>query len=145
MRAPQLFSLIGALLIATVFASCGKYENGPGISFRSRMNRVTGDWTMKDAELDGQNVTAFYQVFKLAITKENYTETIGFPFLTPSIRTGTWEFIRNDEAIRITYNNGDVIEVEIKRLTHKEFWVEFEVTSFLNGEQVIALIRFTKD
>jgi len=45
-----------ALILFTVLG-CGRYEEGPCISFRSAENRIVGKWTVEYFEVDGEDIT----------------------------------------------------------------------------------------
>ncbi len=47
-------------VLTTLMPSCSKYEEGPGISFVSKKERVANDWAFKSAIEDGYDVTADY-------------------------------------------------------------------------------------
>jgi hypothetical protein len=52
------FKLSTALLFTSAllfFNSCRKYEDGPGISFRSADERVSGDWKIEEYTIDGED------------------------------------------------------------------------------------------
>ncbi len=45
--------VFGALSLLT---SCGKYEDGPGLSLRSKVGRVAGDWEVTSLWLNNENI-----------------------------------------------------------------------------------------
>lgn len=53
----NIFAL--ALILFTVL-SCGKYEDGPWISFRSPEKRIEGTWKVKEFWRNNENLTDFY-------------------------------------------------------------------------------------
>jgi hypothetical protein len=60
----QIKTSIGLLFIALSifsFSSCSKYEEGPGISFRSRKSRVIGEWV--STELKANGIDAMHQTY----------------------------------------------------------------------------------
>ena len=90
--------LLTALTLGIALSSCNKYEDGPSISLRSRAARVAGDWKVKKATSDGQDVTSILTGFNYSInyTKDgNYTTTMTFMGTTDTEK-GTWEFYDND-------------------------------------------------
>ena len=90
--------LLTALTLGIALSSCNKYEDGPSISLRSRAARVAGDWKVKKATSDGQDVTSILTGFNYSInyTKDgNYTATMTFMGTTDTEK-GTWEFYDND-------------------------------------------------
>ena len=90
--------LLTALTLGIALSSCNKYEDGPSISLRSRAARVAGDWKVKKATSDGQDITSILTGFNYSInyTKDgNYTATMTFMGTTDTEK-GTWEFYDND-------------------------------------------------
>ena len=57
------------ILVGLQLASCGKYEEGPGFSLRSKTARLAGEWTIEKATVDGQDFTVFAAAF---ITKTEF-------------------------------------------------------------------------
>ena len=53
----NLFKLIILTLISCFLFSCSKYEDGPGISLRTKKARLTGTWEI--AKINGQNPDLF--------------------------------------------------------------------------------------
>jgi hypothetical protein len=45
--------LFASLLVMTIVSSCSRYEEGPGLSLRSKDARLEGEWTIE--EFSGQN------------------------------------------------------------------------------------------
>ena len=51
--------LMGTALVAgmiMILSSCGKYEDGPGISLRSKVGRVAGDWKVTSFWVNNENI-----------------------------------------------------------------------------------------
>jgi hypothetical protein len=121
----KTFKLTTLLLgFALIFGtSCGKYEEGPGISFRSKKARVANTWAVEKYIIDGneQDLTNFTDV-TFEFTKDGkYTFTYG----TNGSEKGTWEFGDKKETIK-TKEDGktDVDESTIIKLKNKEFWTK---------------------
>ena len=49
-----LLALVG---VAFMLGSCGKYEEGPGFSLRSKKGRVEGEWKIEKEIYNGQDQT----------------------------------------------------------------------------------------
>ena len=87
---------LGTLAIALVLflASCSKYEEGPGISLRSKKSRLVGDWKMTSITTNGQNSatsveTDFFECVSGSIIEYDFTYDI--KELTYGINEdGTW-------------------------------------------------------
>lgn len=122
--------LLHLFLAVLLLESCGKYEDGPAISLRSRTNRVTGLWSMNNAEIDGQNITSFYSTFDVNVREDNsYSQTTALLLGGSETLNGTWRFVENDEVLRVDYDNSFTLFFNILRLSNSEFWVEFEATT----------------
>ncbi len=116
-------------MAALLLESCGKYEDGPGISLRSRTNRITGIWSMSNAEVGDQNITSFYSTFDISIRDDNtYSQTTALLVGGLDNREGVWSFTDDDKIFRVEYDNAVTLLFTIRRLTNSEFWVEFEAT-----------------
>ena len=113
-------SIVGILLISTLGAlstGCGKYEDGPDFSLRSRASRVANTWKVESARQGGNDVTSAFTQYELNLTKDgdatltaNYAlGDVTFEFAT----NGTWDFENNDADE--TYN--------ILRLKEEEMWL----------------------
>lgn len=144
MKSPILSLLVILLLVAPV--GCGKYEDGPAISLRSRTKRLVGQWQMENADIDGTSVGGFYSTFNVGINEDgSYTESIGVLGFPAQERNGTWGFNSSYEAIQINYDDLSSSTVQITRLAYNELWVEFPTFSFTDGSEVIASIRFRRN
>jgi hypothetical protein len=120
-------SLVLFASIAVLFlVSCGKYEDGPGFSLRSKTNRLQGNWEMEKFIIDGQNdpyllltTSNFYMTFnKDGSCKSTFTQ------YGSDETNGTWEFSDNKNNLKIDFGNGDVWDYKITRLTNDELWME---------------------
>ncbi|MFH2096575.1 MAG: hypothetical protein ABIJ16_12770 [Bacteroidota bacterium] len=62
-------------LISCFLWSCGKYEEGPSMSFRSKQKRIEGLWQINKILVDGTDSTSFFNGFfgdKLDIKDGNW-------------------------------------------------------------------------
>lgn len=114
-----------SLLVAGsfVFIGCGKYEDGPGMSLRSKKGRLAGDWKVEKATSTTNGTTtdwtSLFAGYVLTIDKDgSFTETMN------NISTnGTWKFSDDKMLLIQTYtSSGNVDTMPITRLTNKEFW-----------------------
>ncbi|MEZ4805567.1 MAG: hypothetical protein R2852_08825 [Bacteroidia bacterium] len=62
MKSIKNLSLIVVTVFAVVFSGC-KYEEGPGISFRSKRDRVANEWKVTGYELNGSESDAMKNSF----------------------------------------------------------------------------------
>ena len=122
MKTLKLTTLLLALALIFGFTSC-KYEDGPGISLRSKTARVAGEWEVnKTIETDGTVLTdwdgylyTFDKDGKGKIDINDSGTSYSFDF--------TWEFTDSKKKIKLT-QDGDSDESTILRLTNKEMWVK---------------------
>jgi hypothetical protein len=142
---PSANKLLLITFLALLFVGCGKYEEGPSISLRAKKTRLVGDWKMDSAELGGVNVTLFYPVFNVQFTEDGaYSEQVSILGLTDEAYQGNWRFNDGKASIRLDYEDGRTSQVEIKRLTNQELWVEFETSSPFTNTIELARIEFEK-
>lgn len=117
--------LVFVSIIVLLAAACGKYEDGPGLSLKSKEKRLCRDWQIDKLIENGEDITTQY---KEMVTKHeimfmdfgSVKETIGNTILAKA-----WEWGDKKETIIITYTLlGLTTETEctIRRLTSKEFW-----------------------
>ena len=119
-------SILFAAFAVLFLVSCGKYEDGPGFSLRSKAGRVAGSWTYDKIYLNDVDVTSLITTsgedVTLDFTKDGgYTYTSVYAGQTYS-DAGKWEFTNNDEDMKITDSDGYVDTYKILRLTNTEMW-----------------------
>lgn len=112
-------------MIAIFAASCGKYEEGPSISLKSKTKRLAREWTVEKVIENGVDITQAY----LSMVNTHTMLFLDYGSLKETINTTVlakgWEWGEKKETIIITYK---LLQVEskvtfyIKRLTSKEFW-----------------------
>ena len=116
----QLSALLGITLLLGTTA-CKKYEEGPGISFRSKAERVANTWLIDqyvgaDGDIDKEtdsDTFVFTKDGKASITYNNVTQD------------GTWEFQKDKEEIKFDYEFYDAT-YKIIKLKEKEMWLADE-------------------
>ena len=110
-------------------SACGQYEEGPDISFRSKMNRISNTWKIEKAYKDNEDITNNYNFWRLTLTKEGYF----FFFYTLDNSsfninfTGNWE-LSNDKDKIIVYIRENlestiIQEYKILKLKENEMWL----------------------
>ena len=104
--------LFASLLVMTIVTSCSRYEEGPGLSLRSKDARLEGEWTIE--EYAGQATSGG---LGLSI-KDDGTYTFSSDF---GDDTGTWEWANLKTEVVFTNVLGDNT-VTIVRLANKELW-----------------------
>jgi hypothetical protein len=111
-------------------SSCGKYEDGPNFSLRSKKARVVGDWNLKtigSTVLDDNYGTTVNMEFD---KNGSFTQTINYSYGTYNYSysyAGDWDFSSNKEHLLITAD-GNTDTLEIKRLTNNEMWLDDDYT-----------------
>lgn len=119
-------------LVVLAFTSCRKYEEGPNVSFRTKTARVTNDWRVESAEVNGIEASSdpYWAKQKHQFySNKKYIQTIIDP-VTLEARTinGTWLLYDNDRKIAITTkdaftNKDSTVDWNILKLFNKQFWV----------------------
>lgn len=120
----------GTLFLVALIAvtSCKKYEEGPGLSFRSKTARIAGTWEIEkyvDADgterKDGSNTELI--IGKEGALTQKETNVLG-------IRTsfeGTWAFANDNNDFKTNLKIVGIpteTQNRIIRLTNKEFWIK---------------------
>lgn len=121
-----------AFFAAIALNGCSPYEEGPGISFRSKSERIANTWVINYAvEADGDVVLDDYNNGTYSLTKDGQVtiddELGGIPFTA----TGTWTLMSDDENINvkseadfglITLESDETYE--ILKLKENEMWIK---------------------
>ncbi|MFZ6053346.1 hypothetical protein [Halocola ammonii] len=123
----RIYLFIG--FTALILISCGKYEEGPMFSLRTKKARLANTWEVDKAELNGdsefngQSVTSLFEGHAHEINKDGT-----FSFSSPDYETitGDWEFSDDKEEVEFETEDGDEFEWEIIRLTNNELFIEQE-------------------
>jgi len=117
-------------------SSCGKYEDGPNFSLRTKKARVVGDWNVKSVGsqvLGVQNVGTFQFGFTVNMTFDkngSVVQTWNYSYGSYSSSdsySGDWTFSSDKEHLLMTMD-GITDTMEIKRLTNKELWLDDDYT-----------------
>jgi len=111
--------------------SCGKYEEGPAFSLRSKKSRIAGTWVYDKVLQDGVDVTAQStsgNTYELTMEKDGTYKTVfSYTFLGQTISgedSGTWEFGDNETIdVKSTTSNTTTTST-ITRLTNSEYWTK---------------------
>jgi uncharacterized lipoprotein NlpE involved in copper resistance len=124
-------SILFTAFAVIMLASCGKYEDGPGFSLRSKTARLAGTWTVTEAFqgtvdittslTNGGTVEATFDKDGSYIYTYNFV-ILGFP--TTGSVNGTWAFSSDKSALEVTDGSGQMDSSKILRLTNNELWLE---------------------
>jgi hypothetical protein len=128
--------LSGVLLALMLIFGCGKFEEGPKISFVSVKNRIAGEWKLEKFMQDEVDITEAYlggltveYTFEKDFTLE-YRELGNQPI------KGTWEVDGTNLLLELEMTSPSGLEyfeqdtLPLIRLTNSEMWARFE-----NGDE----------
>ena len=118
------------IAVCTIIALSGcKYEDGPGISLRSKKARVTAKWELKKVLYNSFDGSAEYGFYTWEIRKDGtFFVDLDGPyniFGGGKVEIGEWDFVLDKEAIDFRYDDGRIERYNIKRLTTNDLWMEF--------------------
>ncbi len=122
----------GMLLLPLLFTSCKKYEEGPALSFRSKMARLEGSWQLRKWTINGTEQDLSQTTWRLNIHRSgNYDKfiTYNIPPLPTTIDSeqGSWEFDKKKEHVEFLDNSQPTaLSHEILKLYHRELWLRFD-------------------
>ena len=156
MKTKQIYYI---LMLILLFAAC-KYEDGPLISFRSKVNRLLGIWQVENVKVDGVDSTQRYNdscgcTLKF-VSDDNY---IGIDIVIldncknyyggGNDFRGDWLFENKNKILTVWFDKfyyyyegygpigwGKHSNWEILKLTNKRFWFK---TNFNNKEYIFKL------
>ena len=117
--------LITIAFLALSIFSCKKYPEGPGLSLRSRTERVANTWKMEKVTLNNVDITNGFTTF-------NYTETYdkngNYSYnSTLDSGDGKWDFQADESEIRRSGVSGQSSEdLIILKLKENEFWYRID-------------------
>lgn len=122
--------LFGIVAVTVMFglSSCGKYEDGPGLSLRSKKARVEGEWKLSSQTYNGANepLDADDKDDTYTFTKDGKVE-IQDPGNTTI--TGDWVFDSKKENITITFTTlGFSFSQKVKILELRNNQMKWEYT-----------------
>ncbi len=124
----KLVKTIPLLMMAAIFIlpACNKYEDGPGISLRSKKSRLVGKWQLDELEVDGTDYTADINRWEIEFKKDGtFEQSIQIEGFQTSNIEGEWEFSNDKTEVEITYDDGDKTDLNITRLKNDELWFDF--------------------
>jgi hypothetical protein len=133
---------------AILFTACGKYEEGPAFSLKTKKARIVGTWGIKEITVNGnvQDLGGFAnRTFEL---KKDGTGKLNTSFFGTTISVDMeWKFDDNKEnlMIRMKNQNNEWKEwksSEIIKLTSSELW--FRDVETENGETITTITKLEK-
>ncbi len=135
------------VVLFTVIASCKKYEEGPGISLRTKKARFIGIWQLNKWTIDGTEQELSSITWSLSTySSGNYEKTIQYNIpplpTTTDIEQGTWEFDKKKENVLfLVSGNPGAIPQEIIKLKNRELWLR-KTDNGITEEYQYKLSRF---
>lgn len=118
----------GLLSTLVILPSCSKYEEGPGVSLRTKKARVANTWEVEKAMRNNEDVTDDYDEYTLKTTKDGDAElaaiyssgSFSFEYETQ----GTWDFADDKETLMLDFENDNAdVNYQILRLAEDEMWL----------------------
>ena len=124
-------SLAAMILVALTLSSCGKYDEGPAISLRSKKARIANTWMVEQYLDNGVDQTqAFNSSFanyQMTMDKSG-TYTLSGTILTiPFSDSGTWELVDDKMSLQTLSNQTGSTpdKATIIKLKEKELWTKY--------------------
>jgi hypothetical protein len=121
--------LAAAVIIMLNVSSCGKYDDGPEFSLRTKKARLTGEWQVVKVAGETPDGELTFEFEK----NGDFTAKYKYSGYSQNI-TGDWEWDNKKEGVTITIGSTSE-DWEIKRLTNKEFWFEDESNDLYKCEK----------
>ncbi len=126
--------IIGIILSLFILSSCSKYEEGPGINFVGKKERVTNKWTPVNTYINGIDRSHEYEGDVFEMSREGK-----FTLITKynEVFHGDWEFTneKRNVLVRMYYPNtesvSEVIEWEIIKLRKSQLWLKATINGVL--------------
>ncbi|TAE18937.1 MAG: hypothetical protein EAZ95_03100 [Bacteroidetes bacterium] len=122
--------VLSLFVVVAGLTACGKYEEGPGLSLRSKKARFVNTWLIEAIELDGKNVTADIASAGGLFNEVEFKEDGSyFERYTGTTDKGKWEFADGKEKVKFTPEAVGAVATEgtIKKLKENAMWIEEEV------------------
>jgi len=116
----KMFTLAILSVMMTVgFQSCSQYPDNTGITFVSKLDRVSRAWKVENYKVNGTDYTSL-----VAGYTETFTKTGTYSFQWAILGgTGTWKFQNSDAEIQITgVTNVSARTLYILKLEETAFW-----------------------
>jgi len=123
--------LITSVGLSFVLTSC-KYEEGPGISFRTKKARVEGTWTVEESFTNGEK-DSFSDKRTFIFSKEGDISIQSIILGLTASQDGKWKFTNSKETLQMVFPGIDfpgstsfeiIEDHEILKLKNKEMWLE---------------------
>jgi hypothetical protein len=145
MKKGLLFLSAGML----VLASCGRYEEGPGFTLRSKKGRLAGDWKVTEitengsTTVNGEPTLPSGYSFDMSFEKDgNFSFSQQYPGETADNEKGTWE-LKDDSLVLVYPNDNNYREsLRIVRMTNSELWLDDTYTDPSDQSKEVTQYKF---
>ncbi|MEO0472110.1 MAG: hypothetical protein AAF206_20965 [Bacteroidota bacterium] len=151
------FSLV-LLSMAVISSSCNRFEDGPGISFQSAVNRISNTWRVKEAALNGADITPQFESDFFTFDDNGVFETLDAarlihlpPYtqdtIIPTKGEGEWDFVdRSHIEILYNYRFRDPYNTSVNYVDERyEFWEVTRLSAdelWLRNDSVLMKMEF---
>ena len=142
------------IIIVLAIASCGKYEEGPGFSLRSKKNRLSGEWEFKkvlyndkvyeyegdiirnNVKFDEDGEFSMSEIYSVVVIYGQNGEPVKDDYLISY--SGEWEFFDNKENLELKYEYDSLI------VTYDYPVFNYQKVK-ANGSKSLEIKKLTKD
>lgn len=149
----RILALTTVVAMFFTFFGCGKYEEGPDFSLRSKTSRITGIWKLDKMFINDveQVIDESMNTARIDIMKDgNGKISVSFQSLTFAFDI-TWKFsddklsiiISTESVELLTFYPNIIAEHEILRLTNKECWLKNSKTD--NNVSIVTITHLAKE
>lgn len=115
------------LLCMMVSIGCKKYEEGPGLTFKTAKGRITNEWKYTNTVYNGQTPTNGYQQYGMSTYPGDNIDIKKDESYVAGSTSGKWSFSSDKESITLTPNGSSSSDTyKISKLTSKEMWLEYD-------------------
>ena len=125
--------IISGLFLGSIvlfFASCGKYEDGPSISLRSRTERLCHTWVIEKVLVNSTVLTSDQIAMdegknvEMTLAKNGTLIMSSVDSTGQTVAmTGKWAFQNSDKEVKISIDGETAFDTDvILKLTNTEFW-----------------------
>ena len=138
-KTPQRLLLAATLVTVLNFQSCGKYEDGPAFTLKTKKSRLVRDWEvvkLSDASgntiipsIGGYTIEIDFEFDKDGDFKQTFTYSYSdssYTYSYADVEKGEWEFSKDKEDLEMDFDYGGTQDWKIMRLTKDELNFEDE-------------------
>lgn len=127
------------LVIILIMVGCGKYEEGPGISFRSKRHRIEGKWNITSYVISNQEQLNYYEYGPLVSVKCQSSSNTVFLYAKWALVRSEWEIKKDGTYTKIWNYNNREIDHNMTAFTCKEsYFPDFEDFDTEDGDWEFA-------